>query len=289
MNSIANPSSTKEILDRFGFNFKKRYGQNFLIDENIVRKIVRVSGVSKDDTVLEIGPGIGTMTQILSEEAGSVLAVEIDNKLMEVLEYTLKDCKNVHVINEDILKCDVGKLSEDYNGRKPFKIVANLPYYITTPIIMGLLEENSAQSKKLIESFTVMIQKEVAQRINARPGTKDYGALSLAVEYYTQTSLLMNVPSSVFMPRPNVDSAVIGLSVLKEPPVSVKNEKKMFSLIKAAFAQRRKTFINSVSGVLNTDKNVLREALSCIGRDENIRGESLSLEEYARISDYIQN
>ena len=287
MNIIATPSSTKEILDRFGFSFKKKFGQNFLIDENVVRKIVRISGVTVDDTVLEIGPGIGTMTQILAEEAGNVLAVEIDTKLIPVLEFTLADCPNVTVINNDILKCNLKELSDSYNSEKPFKVVANLPYYITTPIIMGLLEENAVQNKKLLSSITVMIQKEVAERITATPGTKEYGALSLAVEYYTKPSFLMNVPANVFMPRPGVDSAVIGLEILKEPPVDVKDEKKLFRLIKAAFAQRRKTFINSVSGVLNVDKSVLRDALAAIDRGESVRGEVLTLEEFAKLSDFI--
>ena len=287
MESIANPSATKELLDRFGFSFKKRFGQNFLIDENVVRKIVRLSGVTQNDTVLEIGPGIGTMTQILSEEAGSVLAVEIDSKLMEVLEYTLQGCKNVNVINADILKCSLSELSAAYACGCGFRVVANLPYYITTPIIMGLLEENAAQDKSLLDSITVMIQKEVAERINAKPGSKDYGALSLAIEYYTKPSLLMNVPASVFMPRPNVDSAVIRLDILDDAPVKVKDEKKLFTLIRAAFAQRRKTFVNSVSGVMNIEKDMIREALSSVGHDENIRGEMLTLEEFAIISDLI--
>ena len=287
MKSIASPSATKELLNHFGFNFKKKYGQNFLIDENIVRKIVQMSGVTKQDTVLEIGPGIGTMTQILSEKAGNVLAVEIDSTLIEVLSHTLDVCENVEVINSDILKCDLKELSDKYNSGRPFKVVANLPYYITTPIIMGLLEQNAASNNQLTENLTVMIQKEVAERINAAPATKEYGVLSLAVEYYTEAELLMNVPASVFMPRPSVDSAVIGLKIRNNPPVSVKDEQKLFRLIKAAFAQRRKTFINSVSSVLNTDKDILRSALAEIGRDENIRGEVLCLEEFAKLSEFI--
>ncbi len=287
MDSLATPSATKEILDQFGFSIKKRYGQNFLIDENIVRKIVKLSGVSKNDVVLEIGPGIGTMTQVLSLEASKVVSVEIDRKLMDVLSYTLQDRQNVTIINEDILKCDLEELSGTYNNGGPFKVVANLPYYITTPIIMSLLENNSYLNNMLIDSITVMIQKEVADRINAKPGTKDYGALSLAIEYYTKPSVLMNVPASVFIPRPNVDSAVIGLEILKEPPVKVKNEKKLFTLIKAAFSQRRKTFVNSVSGVLNIDKNLLRECLSDIKKDHDIRGEELSLKDFASISERI--
>ena len=287
MKILANPSATKEILDKFGFSLKKKYGQNFLIDENTVRKIVKLSGVTKDDAVLEVGPGIGTMTQILSEEAGKVIAVEIDSKLIEVLEYTLSDVENVEIINRDILKCDLKELSKVHNSDKGFRLVANLPYYITTPIIMGILEENAAQGNSLIEGMTVMIQKEVASRINARPGTKDYGALSLAVEYYTFPELLMDVSSNVFIPKPNVDSAVIGLKVREIPPVIVKDERKMFSLIRAAFAQRRKTFVNSVSAVMDIDKDLLRNALRAIGRDENIRGEVLSLDEFAGITDII--
>lgn len=287
MKILANPSATMEILDKFGFSFKKKYGQNFLIDENTVRKIVKLSGVTKCDTVLEIGPGIGTMTQILSEEAGKVIAVEIDAKLIEVLEYTLSDRENVEIINRDILKCDLKELSKDHNSGKGFRLVANLPYYITTPIIMGLLEENAAQGNSMIESMTVMIQKEVASRINAKPGTKDYGALSLAVEYYTVPELLMDVSANVFIPRPNVDSSVIGLKIREKPPVKVKDESKMFSLIRAAFAQRRKTFVNSVSAVLGIDKDILRNALVSIGRDENVRGEVLSLDEFAGITDIV--
>ena len=287
---LASPSETKAVLDMFGFSFKKKYGQNFLIDEKIVRKIVRSSGVTKNDTVLEIGPGIGTMTQILSEEAGKVVAVEIDKGLMDILHFTLKDCGNVTVINNDILKCDILKLAEEYNDGKPFKVVANLPYYITSPIIMGLLENNATARRKgkiFLESVTIMIQKEVAQRINAQPGTKDYGALSLAVEFYSASSYEMTVPAAVFMPRPNVDSAVIKLDVYKEPPFKVQDEKLLFGLIKAAFAQRRKTFVNTVSSVGGFEKEKLREALSVIGKDENVRGETLTLGEFVKISDFL--
>ncbi len=287
---LASPSETKKVMDMFGFSFKKKFGQNFLIDENIVRKIVHCAGITKDDTVLEIGPGIGTMTQILCEEAEKVLAVEIDSGLMDILTFTLKDYDNVTVINNDILKCDLYALAKEYNNNRPFKVVANLPYYITSPIIMGLLENNNRSvtgDRSLFESVTVMIQKEVAERINADPGTKNYGTLSLAIEYYSKPSYEMTVPASVFMPRPNVDSAVIKLDIYKEPPIQAADEKKLFSLIKAAFAQRRKTFVNTVSAVSGYDKERLRQALTFVGKDENARGETLTLEEFVKISDYL--
>ena len=283
---LANPSETKRIIERFGFSFKKKFGQNFLVDENIVRKIVHVAGVTKEDSVMEIGPGIGTMTQVLCEEAKKVLAVEIDEKLIDVLNFTLEEYSNVNVINKDILKCNLSELSREYNNGEAFRLVANLPYYITTPIIMGLLEAN-AESGGLLESITVMIQKEVAERILAKPGTKDYGTLTLAIQYYTKASMLMSVPASCFMPRPNVDSAVIGLEIYKEPPFKAKDEKKLFSLIKSAFAQRRKTFINSVGSVTSYDKDRLREGLALIGKSENIRGEILTLEEFIILSDFL--
>lgn len=284
---LANPSETKRIIEHFGFSFKKKFGQNFLIDENIVRKIVNVSGVKREDGVMEIGPGIGTMTQGLCEEAKRVLAVEIDEKLIDVLRFTLEDYDNVNVINKDILKCNLSELSREYNNGEAFRLVANLPYYITTPIIMGLLEENSASGGGLLKSITVMIQKEVAERLSAKPGTKEYGALTLAIQYYTKARILMSVPASCFMPRPNVDSAVIGLEIYKEPPLKAKDEKKLFSLIKSAFAQRRKTFINSVGSVTSYDKEKLREGLALIGKTENIRGEVLTLEEFITLSDFL--
>ena len=284
---IANPSATKDILERFGFSFKKRFGQNFLIDENVVRKIVRLAGVSKSDGVLEIGPGIGTMTAVLADEAKNVLAVEIDKSLMDVLAYTLEEYNNVNVLNQDILRCDLEDLRDTYNDGKPFKVVANLPYYITTPIIMQLLETNAKKDKPLLESITVMVQKEVALRMQASPGTKDYGALSLAIEYYTEPELVMNVPASVFMPKPNVDSAVIRLSLRKEK-IKVNDEAALFSLIRAAFANRRKTFINSVSGSGEYNKEELRAALKKTGFDENIRGEALSLQDYIALSDLLK-
>ena len=283
MRYLANPTETKAVLQRFGFDTKKKFGQNFLIDENTVRKIVERSGVTKEDCVLEIGPGIGTMTQILCENAKKVVAVEIDTGLIPVLEETLSGFENVTVINKDILKCDIGELAKEYNEGRPFKVVANLPYYITTPIIMGLLEEASGH----IDSLTIMIQKEVADRINAEPGTKDYGALTLAVNYYSEIKKVADVSASCFMPRPNVDSTVISLLVYMEKPVKVNDEKGLFKLIKAAFAQRRKTMINSVSAVTDHSKEEIKSALGLIGKPENIRGETLSLQEFAALSDML--
>ncbi len=283
MNYLANPTETKAVLQLFGFDIKKKYGQNFLIDENTVRKIVLKAGVTKEDTVLEIGPGIGTMTQILCEESKKVVAVEIDSKLIPVLSETLSMFDNVTVINEDVLKCDIREISKVYNEGMALKVVANLPYYITTPIIMGLLENYA----DIIESVTVMIQKEVADRINARPGTKDYGALTLATEYYASVSKVADVSASCFIPRPNVDSSVIRLDIYKERPVKVRDERLLFKLIRAAFAQRRKTMVNSVSAVTDFSKEEIKEALCLIGKSENIRGEVLSLEEFAALSDRL--
>ena len=283
MNYLANPTETKAVLQRFGFDIKKKYGQNFLIDENTVRKIVSRSGVTKEDAVLEIGPGIGTMTQILCEEAEKVVAVEIDSKLIPVLGETLSGFNNVTVINADVLKCDIREISKEYNVGRELKVVANLPYYITTPIIMGLLENYA----DIIETVTVMIQKEVADRINARPGTKDYGALTLATEYYASVSKVADVSATCFIPRPNVDSSVIRLDIFKEKPVKVRDEILLFKLIRAAFAQRRKTMVNSVSAVMDFSKEEIKEALCMIGKSENIRGEMLSLEEFATLSDSL--
>lgn len=283
MNYLANPTETKEVLQRFGFDIKKKYGQNFLIDENTVRKIVSKAGVTKEDTVIEIGPGIGTMTQILCEEAKKVVAIEIDSKLIPVLSETLYMFDNVTVINEDVLKCDIRDISKEHNCGRALKVVANLPYYITTPIIMGLLENYS----DIIDSVTVMIQKEVADRINARPGTKDYGALTLAAEYYASISKVADVSAACFIPRPNVDSSVIRLDIYKERPVKVRDERLLFKLIRAAFAQRRKTMINSVSAVTDFSKVEIKEALLSIDKPENIRGEALNLEEFAALSDRL--
>lgn len=284
---LGNPTNTIEVLKKYGFSFQKKYGQNFLIDENVVRKIVREAGVSKDDFVLEIGPGIGTMTQILCEEAREVAAVEIDKKLIPILENdTLKYYDNVTVINEDVLKLDIAKLIDEKNDGRPIKVVANLPYYITTPIIMGLFESGVPLS-----SVTVMVQKEVADRMQVGPGTKDYGALSLAVQYYAKPQVVLTVPASCFMPRPNVDSAVIKLSRYEKPPVEVCDEKLMFAIIRASFNQRRKTMTNSVCGCveLGISKERLCEALKSCGLDTSVRGEALTLEQFAALVNALKS
>ena len=281
---LGNPTNTIAVLNRYGFNFQKKFGQNFLIDENVVQKIVREAGVTEDDFVLEVGPGIGTMTQILCENAREVVAVEIDKKLIPILtEDTLSWYDNVTVINEDILKLDIKKLAEQKNGGKPIKVVANLPYYITTPIIMGLFESGVP-----LDSITIMVQKEVADRMQVGPGTKDYGALSLAVQYYARPRIVLNVPASCFMPRPNVGSAVIRLTSHKKP-VAVKNEKLMFDIIRASFNQRRKTLVNGLYNVggLNKSKEELAAVLESIGLAANVRGETLTLEQFAALSDAL--
>ena len=273
---LGNPTNTIAVLNRYGFSFQKKFGQNFLIDENVVEKIVRDAGVTKDDFVLEIGPGIGTMTQILCENAREVVAVEIDDKLIPILtEDTLSWYDNVTVIHEDILKLDIVKLANERNGGKPIKVVANLPYYITTPIIMGLFESHVP-----LDSITIMVQKEVADRMQVGPGTKDYGALSLAVQYYAKPQILLNVPASCFMPRPNVDSAVIQLTRYEKPPVEVADEHLMFRLIRASFNQRRKTMTNSVgnSPELSVSKEQMAAALEKCGLSATVRGEALTLE-----------
>ena len=267
---LGNPTNTIAVLNRYGFSFQKKFGQNFLIDENVVEKIVRDAGVTKDDFVLEIGPGIGTMTQILCENAREVVAVEIDDKLIPILtEDTLSWYDNVTVIHEDILKLDIVKLANERNGGKPIKVVANLPYYITTPIIMGLFESHVP-----LDSITIMVQKEVADRMQVGPGTKDYGALSLAVQYYAKPQILLNVPASCFMPRPNVDSAVIQLTRYEKPPVEVADEHLMFRLIRASFNQRRKTMTNSVgnSPELSVSKEQIAAALEKCGLSATVRG-----------------
>ena len=281
---LGNPTNTIAVLNRYGFSFQKKFGQNFLIDENVVEKIVREAGVTKDDFVLEVGPGIGTMTQILCEHAREVVAIEIDKKLIPILtEDTLAYYDNVTVINEDILKLDIVKLANERNGGKPIKIVANLPYYITTPIIMGLFESHVP-----LDSITIMVQKEVADRMQVGPGTKDYGALSLAVQYYAKPNIVVQVPASCFMPRPNVDSTVIKLTRYEKPPVDVIDEHLMFALIRASFNQRRKTMTNSVgnSGI-GVSKEELATALEECGFSSTIRGEALSLEEFAKLSNAI--
>lgn len=282
---LGNPTNTIEILDKYGFSFQKKFGQNFLIDENVVKKIVREAGVTKDDFVLEIGPGIGTMTQILCENAREVVAVEIDTKLIPILrDDTLAAYDNVTVINEDILKLDIVKLAEERNGGRPIKVVANLPYYITTPIIMGLFESHVP-----LDSITIMVQKEVADRMQVGPGTKDYGALSLAVQYYANPKIVLSVAASCFMPRPNVDSAVIKLERYEEPPVKVMDEHLMFGIIRASFNQRRKTMTNSVCNcaALGISKEMLLEALQKCGLSPTVRGEALTLAQFAKLSDEI--
>ena len=282
---LGNPTNTIAVLNRYGFSFQKKFGQNFLIDENVVEKIVRDAGVTKDDFVLEIGPGIGTMTQILCENAREVVAVEIDDKLIPILtEDTLSWYDNVTVIHEDILKLDIVKLANERNGGKPIKVVANLPYYITTPIIMGLFESHVP-----LDSITIMVQKEVADRMQVGPGTKDYGALSLAVQYYAKPQIILNVPASCFMPRPNVDSAVIQLTRYEKPPVEVKDEHLMFRLIRASFNQRRKTMTNSVgnSPELSVSKEQMAAALEKCGLSATVRGEALTLAQFAELANVL--
>ena len=282
---LGNPTNTIAVLNRYGFSFQKKFGQIFLIDENVVEKIVRDAGVTKDDFVLEIGPGIGTMTQILCENAREVVAVEIDDKLIPILtEDTLSWYDNVTVIHEDILKLDIVKLANERNGGKPIKVVANLPYYITTPIIMGLFESHVP-----LDSITIMVQKEVADRMQVGPGTKDYGALSLAVQYYAKPQILLNVPASCFMPRPNVDSAVIQLTRYEKPPVEVADEHLMFRLIRASFNQRRKTMTNSVgnSPELSVSKEQMAAALEKCGLSATVRGEALTLAQFAELANVL--
>lgn len=283
---LSNPTNTLAVINKHEFAFQKKFGQNFLIDEGIVNKIVREAGVTKDDFVLEIGPGIGTMTQLLCEQAGGVAAVEIDTNLIPILKETLAEYDNVTIINEDILKVDIKKLAEEKNGGKPIKVVANLPYYITTPIIMGLFESNVP-----IDSITVMVQKEVADRMQVGPGTKDYGALSLAVQYYSKPQVVINVPPECFIPRPNVGSAVIRLTRYKEPPVKVRDEKLMFKLIRASFNQRRKTLANGLnnSPEINFSKEEITAAIESLHKGPSIRGEALTLSEFAVLSDYFSN
>ena len=285
MATLGIPQNTIAILQKYNFMFQKRYGQNFLIDTRVLDKIISASGITKDDMILEVGPGIGTMTQYLCESARKVIAVEIDKNLIPILENdTLKEYDNVRVINEDILKLDINKLVEEENDGKPIKVVANLPYYITTPIIMGLFESHVP-----IESITIMVQKEVADRMQVGPGTKDYGALSLAVQYYAKPEIIANVPPNCFMPRPNVGSAVIKLTRHEQVPVEVKDEKLMFKLIRAAFNQRRKTLQNSInnSPELSLSKDQVVEALDKMGLSQTIRGEALSLEQFATLANYL--
>lgn len=280
------PQNTIEVLKKYNFSFQKKYGQNFLIDTHVLDKIIRAAGITEDDCVLEIGPGIGTMTQYLAQAAGKVIAVEIDKALIPILSDTLSSYYNVTIINDDVLKLDIRKLVEEENEGKPIKVVANLPYYITTPIIMGLYENHVP-----IESITVMVQKEVADRMQTGPGNKDYGALSLAVQYYADPYIVANVPPNCFMPRPKVGSAVIRLTRHAEPPVEVEDEKLMFDIIRASFNQRRKTLANGLknAGKWDLPKEVIAEAIETLGKGASVRGEALSLEEFARLSNEIYN
>lgn len=282
--TLGNPQNTIEILKKYDFSIQKKFGQNFLIDTHVLDKIILAAGITKDDMVLEIGPGIGTMTQYLAEAAGKVVAVEIDKNLIPILSDTLKDYGNVTVINEDVLKLDVKKLASEEHAGRPVKVVANLPYYITTPIIMGLFEHDVP-----VESITVMVQKEVADRMQTGPGSKDYGALSLAVQYYAEPYIVANVPPNCFMPRPKVGSAVIRLTRHGKPPVEVKDEKLLFDIIRASFNQRRKTLANGLnnSGTLNLPKEEITKAIEKLGKGPGVRGESLTLEEFARLSNYL--
>lgn len=285
MATLGIPKNTIEILQKYNFMFQKKFGQNFLIDTHVLDKIIGAAGITSDDMVLEVGPGIGTMTQYLCESARKVIAVEIDKNLIPILENdTLKDYDNVRVINEDILKLDINKLVNEENDGKPIKVVANLPYYITTPIVMGLFESHVP-----IESITIMVQKEVADRMQVGPGTKDYGALSLAVQYYAKPEIVANVPPNCFMPRPNVGSAVIKLTRHEKPPVDVKDEALMFKLVRAAFNQRRKTLQNSInnSQELHLSKEQVVQALDEMGLSQTIRGEALSLAQFAELSNRL--
>ncbi|MFI3236489.1 MAG: 16S rRNA (adenine(1518)-N(6)/adenine(1519)-N(6))-dimethyltransferase RsmA [Lachnospiraceae bacterium] len=286
MANLGIPQNTIEILQKYGFNFQKKFGQNFLIDTHVLERIIDSAEITKDDCVLEIGPGIGTMTQYLAESAKEVIAVEIDKNLIPILEDTLSAYDNITVLNADILKVDVQKLVDEKNGGKPIKVVANLPYYITTPIIMGLLEKHIP-----LKSITIMVQKEVADRMQVGPGTKDYGALSLAVQYYAKPEIVANVPANCFMPRPNVGSAVIRLTRYQEPIVEVDDEKYMFAVIRASFNQRRKTLVNGLlnAGTLGITKEDVLRALACMQLVETVRGETLTLEQFARLSNLLKN
>lgn len=281
---LGNPQNTIAVLQKYKFNFQKKYGQNFLIDTRVLEKIISAADITKEDFVLEIGPGIGTMTQYLCEHARAVTAVEIDKNLIPILEDTLGAYENVEIIQQDILKMDIGSLVQEKNQGEPIKVVANLPYYITTPIIMGLFESHVP-----IESITVMVQKEVADRMQVGPGTKDYGALSLAVQYYAKPEIVANVPPNCFIPRPKVGSAVIRLSRHKEPPVQVKEEKQMFALIRASFNQRRKTLVNGLNNATDIPygKEQMIQALEEMGLPVNVRGESLTLAQFARLSNLL--
>lgn len=281
---LGEPQNTIAVLQKYGFVFQKKYGQNFLIDPHVLDKIVAAAGIGPDDFVVEIGPGIGTLTQYLAYAARSVCAVEIDKNLIPILEDTLSDYDNVEVINNDVLKVDLAALAKEKNNGRPIKVVANLPYYITTPIIMGLFENHVP-----LKSITVMVQKEVADRMQVGPGTKDYGALSLAVQYYAKPYIVANVPPNCFMPRPKVGSAVIRLERYEEPPVQVADEKLMFRIIRASFNQRRKTLVNGLknSPEIQFSKEEIEAAIETLGKGASVRGEALTLEEFARLSNIL--
>ncbi len=284
MATLGNPQKTIEIIKKHEFAIQKKFGQNFLIDTHVLEKIINSAGMTKEDCVLEIGPGIGTMTQYLAEEAGHVIAVEIDTKLIPILNETLADYDNVTIINQDILKVDINQITQDYNQGRPIKVVANLPYYITTPIIMGLFEGGVP-----IDNITVMVQKEVADRMQVGPGSKDYGALSLAVQYYAEPYIVANVPPNCFIPRPGVGSAVIRLTRYKTPPVDVEDPKLMFRLIRASFNQRRKTLQNGLnnSPEVSFTKEEIVEAIEHMGLNPSVRGETLTLKEFAGLSNFF--
>ena len=282
--TLGNPKNTREVLNKYQFMFQKKFGQNFLIDTHVLEKIIQSANITKEDFVLEIGPGIGTMTQYLAEAAREVTAVEIDRNLIPILKDTLSGYDNVNVINEDILKVDICRLAQEKNGGRPIKVVANLPYYITTPIIMGLFESHVP-----LDSITIMVQKEVADRMQVGPGTKDYGALSLAVQYYAQPYIVANVPPNCFMPRPKVGSAVIRLTRYAQPPVQVDDEKKMFRLVRASFNQRRKTLVNGLnnSPEVHATREAVLAALEQMGLSPTVRGEVLTLEQFAQLSNLL--
>ena len=289
---LGTPSATAEIIKQYQFVFQKKYGQNFLVDANILEKIIRLSEITKDDCVIEIGPGIGTMTQYLAESAGKVIAIEIDRHLIPILEETLKEYKNVTIMNEDVLKVDIKKIVEEKNNGNPIKVVANLPYYITTPIVMGLFESGVP-----LQDITIMVQKEVAERMQVGPGSKDYGALSLAVQYYARPEVLLQAPGTCFMPRPAVGSAVIRLKRYEKPPVTAQDEKKMFAVIRAAFGQRRKTLSNALAGGLTyadskgnpvqVNRQQVCAVLEKMGIKPDIRGETLTLAQFAELSNLL--
>lgn len=284
MPKIGTPGRTVEVLQKYQFNFQKKYGQNFLIEPQVLETIVDAAHIQADDCVLEIGPGIGTMTQYLAEQAREVVAVEIDKALIPILQDTLSEYPNVTIINEDILKVDLEKLVKEKNDGRPVKVVANLPYYITTPIIMQLFESHVP-----LHSITIMVQTEVAQRMKVGPGTKDYGALSLAVQYYSRPEIITHVPPTCFIPRPNVGSTVIRLTRYEKPPVEAADESFLFSLIRASFNQRRKTLVNGLSNAsgLNLSKAQITEALEQMGLPANVRGETFTLEQFARLSELL--